>query len=277
MIKKNKIILVSVLIANYNKEKYISRCLTSLVKQNCKNFEVIFFDDKSTDNSISVVKKFISKLNIRLIINKKKKYNITAYDQINSYYRAFKYAKGKFIVFLDSDDFFDKKKIANVISYFTLKKENFFLFDLPKIFFSYKEIKFFKYYKRLSIAPMWPRFPPQSCISVRANILKSIFPVVIYKKFPNITLDFRLAVYSFFISKDFVITKKYLTYYFQDTFGESRKFIYLSKNWWLRRLEAHKYLRHFFNKNNLRYFYGIDFLITFILCFFKYKKNNGQN
>ena len=72
MIKKNKIILASVLIANYNKEKYISRCLTSLVKQNCKNFEVIFFDDKSTDNSISVVKKFTSKLNIRLIINKKK-------------------------------------------------------------------------------------------------------------------------------------------------------------------------------------------------------------
>ena len=272
MKNKNKEILVSVLIANYNKKKYINRCLTSLVKQNCKNFEVIFFDDKSTDNSIYEVKKFLSKLNIKLIINKKKKFNITAYDQINSYYRASKYAKGKFIAFLDSDDFFDKRKIKNVISYFTLNKEKFFLFDIPKIFFSHKEIKLFKYYKRLSLASMWPRFPPQSCISVRTDFLKSIFPGFLCKKFPNITLDFRLTIYSFFICKDFFITKKYLTYYFQDTFGESKKFLYLSKSWWLRRLEAHKYIKFFFKKNNLRYIYGLDFLVTFVICFFKYKK-----
>ena len=156
MENKKKEILVSVLSANYNKKKYISRCLTSLVKQNCKNFEVIFFDDQSTDNSIYVVKKFLSKLNIRLIINKKKKCNITAYDQINSYYRASKYAEGKFIAFLDSDDFFDKRKIKNIISYFTLNKEKFFLFDIPKIFFSYKEIKFFKNQKIIKISGPLP-------------------------------------------------------------------------------------------------------------------------
>ena len=59
-----KKIFVSILIANYNKKKYISRCLKSLENQTYKNFEVIFFDDKSTDNSVQQVKKFFNKLNI---------------------------------------------------------------------------------------------------------------------------------------------------------------------------------------------------------------------
>jgi glycosyltransferase involved in cell wall biosynthesis len=260
--------LVSVLIANYNKKKYIKRCLNSLELQTYKKFEVIFFDDKSNDNSVSEVKKFLKKLNIKLIINNKKKFNITSYDQLNSYFYASKYAKGKLILFLDSDDFFDKNKIKNIVSYFYLNKDKQIIFDLPKIYFSKKKIKLLKLYKRISIASMWPRFPPQSCISIKSNLFRKISSKLLNKKFPSITLDFRIAVYSFFISKDFNILNNYLTYYFQDKYGESRRFCYLSKNWWFRRLEAHKYLKHFFKKNKLSYFFGIDFLITYIVCYF---------
>ena len=63
---------VSVLIANNNKEKYINRCLKSLKKQTYKNFEVIFFDDNSSDNSIYEVKKNINELNIKIITNYKR-------------------------------------------------------------------------------------------------------------------------------------------------------------------------------------------------------------
>jgi len=69
-IKKN---FISVLIANYNSEKYIKRCLNSLSRQKFKKFEVIFFDDRSTDKSIEFVKKFKNKLNIKIIKNYKKK------------------------------------------------------------------------------------------------------------------------------------------------------------------------------------------------------------
>ena len=260
--------LVSVLIANYNKKKYIKRCLNSLELQTYKNFEVIFFDDKSKDNSVSEVKKFFNKLNIKLIVNKKKKFNITAYDQMNSYFFASKYAKGKLIFFLDSDDFFDKDKIKKIVSYFNLNKNKKIVFDLPKLYFSKKKIMFFKLYKRTTIASIWPRFTPQSCISIRTIFFRKISSKLLYKKFPNITLDFRIAVYSFFISKDFNILNNYLTYYFQDKYGESRRFSYLSKNWWFRRLEAHKYLKLFFKENKLNYFLGIDFLITYIVCYF---------
>jgi len=263
-----KNILVSVLIANYNKKKYIKRCLKSLELQTYKQFEVIFFDDKSSDNSITVVKKFLNKLNIKLIVNNKKKFNIFSYDQLNSYFYASRYVKGEIILFLDSDDFFDKNKIKNIVSYFDLNKNKQIVFDLPKIYFSKKKIKFLKLYQRISIASMWPRFPPQSCISIKSIFFRKIFSKLLNKKFPSIALDFRIAVYSFFISKDFNIINNYLTYYFQDKYGESARFSYLSKNWWFRRLEAHKYLKYFLQENKLSYFFGIDFLITYILCYF---------
>jgi glycosyltransferase involved in cell wall biosynthesis len=54
LIKKKS--LVSVLLINYNKEEFIARCLDSLVQQDYKNFEVIFSDDISKDNSIDIAK-----------------------------------------------------------------------------------------------------------------------------------------------------------------------------------------------------------------------------
>ena len=43
--------LVSLLIASYNKEKFVKRCLKSCLNQSYKNIEIIFFDDASTDCS----------------------------------------------------------------------------------------------------------------------------------------------------------------------------------------------------------------------------------
>ena len=56
--------LVSIIINNFNKEKYCTNAINSVVLQNYKNYEVIFFDDKSTDNSVQKVKKFLKKKNI---------------------------------------------------------------------------------------------------------------------------------------------------------------------------------------------------------------------
>ena len=67
---------VSVLVANYNKEKYINRCLKSLKKQTYKNFEVIFFDDNSSDNSIYEVKKILMSLILKLLQIIKEKVNM---------------------------------------------------------------------------------------------------------------------------------------------------------------------------------------------------------
>ena len=61
---------ISVLITNYNKQKFIKKSLQSIFNQKFKNYEIILFDDVSSDNSKKIIKKFKK---IKLIENKKKK------------------------------------------------------------------------------------------------------------------------------------------------------------------------------------------------------------
>ena len=72
-IKKNmNEVLASIIITSFNKGKFIKKTIKSALNQNYKKKEIIVFDDKSTDNSINVIKNFKK---IKIITNKKKKKN----------------------------------------------------------------------------------------------------------------------------------------------------------------------------------------------------------
>ena len=86
------------LIANFNNQKYINECLRSLLNQTYKNFEIIFHDDNSNDESIINIKKY---KNVKIIENKKRG-KFGSLNQINAYQEAFKISKGA------------KKIIANI-------------------------------------------------------------------------------------------------------------------------------------------------------------------
>ena len=64
---------VSVIIPNYNYEKYLSQRLTSIIQQSFKDFEIIFLDDWSKDDSIRIAKEILAKTDIpyKMIINEK--------------------------------------------------------------------------------------------------------------------------------------------------------------------------------------------------------------
>ena len=271
MVKKKK--LVSILVDNFNKARFVSRCLDSLLVQNFKNFEVIFVDDRSTDNSIDIAKKYEKKLDIKIIqTSKKSKYG--CYNQMNCFLEAFKKSTGEIILFLDSDDFFHKKKIYNIVKFFKIPK-NFnknIIFDLPYIYYSSANIKEFKIRNKYSNT-IWPHFPPQSCISMKRDFLKKIFPKIFFKKFYNIAFDFRLAFYSYFISKNFEILEKRLTYYFVDPTGISSQFRYLSYKWWERRFEAYNFYSYMYKKFSLKFLITFDYLLTRIVFKFFYFKN----
>lgn len=271
MIKKN--FLVSVLLINYNKGKFINRCIDSLLNQNFKDFEVIFSDDLSNDRSIEIAKKYIKKLNLKIVKGTNRtKYG--SYNQMNSILRAFKKSSGEIIIFLDSDDFFHYKKISNIVKFFSnfRNKNKKVIFDLPYIYYSKDKIKNFLLKKKI-LAKVWPHFPPQSCISMKRDFFEKIFPQISFNKFSNIWFDFRVAFYCNLISKNFKILDKNLTYYFIDPSGVSSKFGYLTFNWWSRRMEAFNFCRYFYKKNLLQFPLTLDYIITKIilkfLLFFK--------
>ena len=101
-----KKIKASILIANYNNQKYILDCINSLLNQDFEGkFEIIFHDDNSRDNSLDIIKQF---KNIKIIKNKKKT-KFGSYNQMDAIRRSFNKSKGE-IFLLDSDDYFKKKK-----------------------------------------------------------------------------------------------------------------------------------------------------------------------
>lgn len=91
--------LVSVIIPVYNVENYLKECLDSVLNQTYKNIEVIVINDGSTDKSLHILEDYSSKFN-----------NIKIIDQENSGQsvarnKGLENAKGKYIYFLDSDDY----------------------------------------------------------------------------------------------------------------------------------------------------------------------------
>ena len=94
---------ISVVIPMYNAEEYVGECLDSLLIQTFQDFEVIVVDDCSTDNSVKVVESYMEKFNGRLKLTKTKKNSGGGgYVPRNI---GLKFAKGEYVIFLDSDDF----------------------------------------------------------------------------------------------------------------------------------------------------------------------------
>lgn len=110
--------LVSVLIGTYNRANLINRCLDSILNQSYENIEIIIVNDASSDNTISVLEKYVNNYpnKIRFInngINKGISYNSNlAYSQ----------AKGEYLALVgDDDEWHNQEKIAKQIKVF---KEN---------------------------------------------------------------------------------------------------------------------------------------------------------
>ena len=249
----------SVLIANFNNQKYINECLRSLLNQTYKNFEIIFHDDNSNDESIINIKKY---KNVKIIENKKRG-KFGSLNQINAYKRAFKICRGEIIFLLDSDDYFLKNKIKSIIKAFETNNKIKVIYDLPVILKDKK--KMLVKNKQRILNNYWPYIPPQSCISFRRKYFEEIINKIKVNNFYDVWMDFRLAIYLKYIENNFYIHEKNLTIYRQNVNSVSSGFTFLSTNWWKRRLQAHQYIKFFFNKNKINYKKNFDYYFTKII------------
>ena len=264
MKKKYKYPKASVIIVNYNNAIFLGNCIDSILNQSYKNIEIIVVDDKSKDNSVEILKKYKNKITL---IRNIKQTSYGSYNQINSCYKGFLKSKGKYIFFLDSDDYFKKKKIELIIREFEENKKLNLIFDLPIFKFQNKEIKR-KFKQKKFIVSSWPRFTPQSCISVKREFVQEAFRLLAIKKFETIWLDFRIAIYYFLKNKNIYIFKKYLTYYRQLENSASKEYKIFNKNWWYRRKQAHEFVSFINKKLKLKDKINVDKIMTKIFSSF---------
>lgn len=102
-------IKVSIIVPVYNTEEYLENCLMSLVSQELEPIEIICIDDASTDNSYNILKKFSNKYNNIHIFH-----NDTNQGQGITRNIGISLAKGKYIGFVDSDDFVSNKMYSRL-------------------------------------------------------------------------------------------------------------------------------------------------------------------
>jgi len=255
--------LVSVIITNFNKSNYILESVRSCLRQSYKKKEIIFFDDKSTDNSLKKIKNFKikNKLKFKIISNLNKKENTAPINQMIAVKKSLNFAKGKYIFLLDSDDFFHKNKIFEIIGIFKKDKSKKMVLDLPIYKYKKKEVK--KNFIKKNLKNKWPKFPSTSCMCFEKKSLKNIMSKIKFKKYPNLAIDFYLAVYYSIILKNFYIHRSHLTYYRQVGDGTDSNYLkFKSKKWWIRRNEAFDFLNNLLIKNKLPSNRSLDYFVT---------------
>lgn len=107
---------VSVIVPAFNVEKYISKCLLSLVNQTLKDIEIVVINDGSTDNTLEIIQKFAD------IDKRIKIISQTNQRQGAARNRGMEIAEGEYIGFVDSDDWVDLDYFEKL--YLAAKKYN---------------------------------------------------------------------------------------------------------------------------------------------------------
>jgi glycosyltransferase involved in cell wall biosynthesis len=100
--------LISIVIPTFNRSKFLERAIDSIFSQTYKNWELIVVDNSSTDDTRDMLKKFSGdKLSVFTVNN----HGVIGYSRNI----GIKKAKGRFIAFLDSDDWWTEDKLSRVI------------------------------------------------------------------------------------------------------------------------------------------------------------------
>ena len=258
--------LVSVLINNYNKENFCEKAVKSAFYQNYNKIEVIFYDDNSSDlslNKIDFLKKKKKYKKLKVIKNKNRGI-ISSYNQIKGIIRSLKKSKGQIICLLDSDDWFKKNKIKEVVNFFNKNKNQDIVFDKPVLFFENGETKKIsaQYESRKN---KWPKFPPTSCISFRKKNLEAVIKKVFSSDYPDLWIDFRLASFFAIKKKQFNLLNNHLTFYRQSETGFDKRYNkFLNVAWWKRRNQAFNFINQIDKKNSKNY-QTFDYYLTRVI------------
>ena len=118
---------ISVIVAVYNTEEYLDRCLESLLNQTYKNMELVIVEDCSTDSSRKLLKKYKGNKNIKVFYNRE--------NRGLSYSRNYglKKSTGDFIGYIDSDDYVEPDYYEKLMSSIKDNKSDIAICDIKLV------------------------------------------------------------------------------------------------------------------------------------------------
>lgn len=118
----------SIIIPVYNAEKYLNESINSVLRQTIKNFEIILVNDGSQDKSADICNKYAREFSgIVTVVHKKNE------GQISARYQGLKIARGKYICYLDSDDYLQIDALEKVYKIIITKSPDIVIFQWKRV------------------------------------------------------------------------------------------------------------------------------------------------
>lgn len=143
-VQNGEVYKVSIIIPVYNVEKYIKECLDSVLHQTLKEIEVICINDCSPDNCLEILNEYAQKDERVRVIDLKENQGMG-----NARNLAIQEAKGKYIMFLDSDDFLEPQAVEEAYKKISENDNDFVIFDM---YYYYEETSEKNIYNKFSNA-----------------------------------------------------------------------------------------------------------------------------
>jgi glycosyltransferase involved in cell wall biosynthesis len=198
--------LVSIIIGNYNYDRFVGKAIDSALKQTYENVEVIVVDDGSQDKSREVITQYVNQI---IPIFKENG------GQPSNYNAGFAQSKGEIICFLDSDDIFVPEKIEKVVKIFKSSEEIGWCFHSMQLidednntlpvtntpnYITHKcDFRPF-----INAGRIPPHVPPCSGLCFRRSLLEKILPMPAPKIITN--NDYYVKFMAVGLSKGFVLS-----------------------------------------------------------------------
>jgi glycosyltransferase involved in cell wall biosynthesis len=260
--KSKKSVLISIIMNCHNGEKYLAQSLKSILSQNYQNWELIFFDNASDDESKNIFKSFHD-YRFKYFYNKKK---INLYHARNE---AISKAKGDFVSFIDVDDWWERNNLNSRKDFFL---NNSYSFSYSNCYYYFEKNKKKKLFSRRKL--------PSGYIFglLCKNYLVNLSTIIIRRSFLSKLSYIFDNKYNVIGDYDLVLrlSEKYLVHstnkslvnirYHDSNFSRLNRDLYYSeyRSWYKKKIKLDEYKIHkftFFKK--LKYLEIIKDLLRF--------------
>ena len=210
---------ISLLVAAYNIEDYIAKCLNSLVQQTLKDIEIIVVNDGSTDTTLDKIKEWANK-DERIKIIDQENQGLSNVRKV-----GFKAAQGKYIQYVDGDDWLVLNACEKLYNQAEKELADVVVFHYQKIYFDGKKQNFWGYNRERLASHAFISFVKGGLFcSVCTKLLRRQFLVDCNFQFPkNITYgeDEAFSALLFLQQPNIAFINNHLYCYYQRIDGAS--------------------------------------------------------